>query len=320
MKKIGFYLPHLDLLGTGVSCFDYAYHNEKILGNKSFFICDKNDHRTHPASAEKFKKYLNVIELDGKEDMSALRREAINLNLDAIYTTKPGRISEGRFIEDMPSFIHCCGVVNEPHGTVYAYVSKWLSDTCTQGIAPVVPLMVDLPHSTENLREKLNIPQDAIVFGRLGSDGSWNLPFVNDVINFTVQNNKNVYFLLGNTPKFTTHERVIFHEPFADLLYKRIFINTCDAMLHARHEGESYGVAVAEFSSCNKPVLTFSGSPERNHIATLKEKGLYYNDPNTLYNILNSFAPQPEKDWNAYKDVTPENVMQKFKSVFIDKL
>ncbi len=31
----------------------------------------------------------------------------------------------------------------------------------------------------------------------------------------------------------------------ADLEYKRKFINTCDAMIHSRSEGESFGAAIA---------------------------------------------------------------------------
>ena len=120
--------------------------------------------------------------------------------------------------------------------------------------------------------------------------------------------------------KFINHERVLFIEPFADLNIKRRFINTCNAMLHARNEGESFGAAVAEFSICNKPIITYANSPEKNHIFTLKDKGIYYNDYSTLYNILNNFKPQPEKDWNAYTAFSPESVMKQFQEVFIDKL
>lgn len=319
MKKIGFYLPHLDILGTGVSCFDYAFFNEKMLGNKSYFFCDKDDHRTHIKAKEKFKKQLDVFELNGKENMTELEKYCTDLNIDAVYTHKPG-FQDGRFAKNVPMFIHCCGLHNDPHGHVYAYVSEWLSLHCSQGLHPFIPLMVNLPDTNDDLREALNIPKDAIVYGRLGGDGSWNLSFVNDVIRATVESQSNVYFLLANTPRFCNHERVIFHEAFADVLYKRKFINTCDAMIHSRSEGESFGCAVSEFSSCNKPVITFFHSPERNHIFTLKDKGFYYSDPNSLYNIFKEFTPQPEKDWNAYKDHTPVCIMQKFKEVFIDEL
>ena len=158
------------------------------------------------------------------------------------------------------------------------------------------------------------------MFGRTGGPYSWNIHFVNSVIERILQERSNVYFLFANTDKFINHERVIFHEPFADLVYKKKFINTTDAFLHARAEGESFGASVAEFSLCNKPVITYADSPERNHIFTLKDKGIYYNSPDSLYNILKAFTPNTLEDYNAYRDFTPENVMRKFKTVFIDKI
>ena len=86
-------------------------------------------------------------------------------------------------------------------------------------------------------------------------------------------------------------------------------------MIHARHQGERFGQACAEFSHMNKPVITFSGSPEKSHIDILKEKGIYYDNQNDLYNILTKFTPDATKDWNCYKDHTPEKVMNKFNDI-----
>jgi hypothetical protein len=317
--RIGFYLPHLDIQGTGVSCFDYAFYNEKLLNNESFFFCDKNHPASHPLAEKKFKDNLNVIELEGSENMESLESYCKDLKLDALYIQKTGRRYDNRYIENIPQFIHVVGTHNEPHGKVYAYVSEWLSHACSNNTIPFVPYMIHLPQSKETLREELGIPQDAIVFGRTGGPYSWNIPFVNEIILQILNQRKDVYFLFANTNHFIQHERVIFLEAFADLIYKRKFINTCDAMIHARMEGESFGAACAEFSICNKPVITYYNSPEKNHIFTLKNKGLYYNTPESLYNILLNFKVQ-ENDWNAYKDFTPEKVMAKFKEVFIDNL
>ena len=79
-------------------------------------------------------------------------------------------------------------------------------------------------------------------------------------------------------------------------------------------------MSCAEYSICNKPVITYSGSPERNHIVTLADKGIYFNDPQKLLDILTSFHYDPSQDWNAYKEFTPEKVIQKFKKVFLNKI
>jgi hypothetical protein len=278
---------------------------------------------THPLVVEKFKKNLNLTSLTGQtqeQNMQELESHCKNLNIDAVYIHKTGLRSD-RFVHNVPTFIHACGVVAEPHGTVYAYVSKWLSDTCTQGSAPYVPLIVNLPNIADDLRNELNIPENAIVFGRTGGTYSWNIPFVNNVIHHIVESRPDVYFLFANTDQFIQHKQVIFYSPFSNNITKRKFINTCDAMLHARMEGESFGLSCAEFSTCNKPVITYADSPERNHIDTLKDKGTYYNNDTTLYQILNSFTkPDPSINWNMYQTSDPLLVMQKFKKVFIDAI
>ena len=44
-----------------------------------------------------------------------------------------------------------------------------------------------------------------------------------------------------------------------DLNKKVEFISSCDAMIHARQMGETFGAAVSEFSIKNKPVITCRG-------------------------------------------------------------
>lgn len=319
MKTIAFYQPHLDIQGTGVSYYDYALCNQTILGNKSIMIYDKDDHRSHPLVKEKFEKVMQVIALNGSENMNELKIVCKENNVDALYIQKCGLRHDGRYIENIPLFIHVVGVQNDVHGTVYAYVSEWLSEHCSNRTLPFIPYMVNLPDHSETFRSELGFPENAIIFGRTGGMMSWNLPFVNKAIERILGERHNVYFLFANTWKFMSHPRVIFVDAFADLYVKRKFINTCDAMIHAREEGESFGASVAEFSWCNKPVITYSKSWERNHIFKLGDRGIYYSDEESLYNVFKEFNPL-SGDFNAYRDCSPDKVMQKFKEVFIDKL
>jgi hypothetical protein len=320
MKRIGFYLPHLDLQGTGVSLYDYAFFNQTLLGNKSVMFYDEEHPSTHPLVKEKFQKAMETISVPGRENMPALASLCNESKIDALYFSKCGRQHDGRYIDNIPTFIHANGAQHEPHGTVYAYVSKWLSDHCSGGTIPYVSHIINLPSIDQDLRSKFNIPQNGIVFGRTGGTYSWNIPFVNDVIREIVNIKNNYYFLFVNTTPFIQHERVLFIEPFSDLLLKRKFINTCNAMIHARQEGESFGIAVGEFSFCNKPVITYIQSPEKNHIVTLGDKGLYYSDYNSLKNIFLDPSLFFNRDFNAYKNYVPEKVMYYFNEVFLNKL
>jgi len=319
-KTIAFYQPHLDIQGTGVANYEYAYFNQTLLGNKSYMICDKGHAWTHPLAMEKFKKSMEVIELDGFENMTALENMLKKIKADAVYIQKCGKKHDGRLVKNTPMLTHVVGCENEPHGSVYAYVSEWLSNHCSNGYHPFVPYVVHLPEYSEDYRHELKIPKSATVFSRLGGFYGWDIPFVNNAIIKLLSLREDVYFVFAQTNPFINHERVIHVEAFADLETKRKFINTSDAMIHARSIGESFGMACAEYSFCNKPVITFENSPERNHISTLGEKGLYYKNEETLLEIMKSFEKKPNEDWNAYSDLTPEKVMQKFDEVFLSKI
>ena len=110
---------------------------------------------------------------------------------------------------------------------------------------------------------------------------------------------------------------IIHMEKIIDLERKTQFINTCDAMIHARIEGESFGLSCAEFSIRNKPIITWNGSSDRNHIEVLGEKGIYYSTPQELKDVLLSFDKQPDKDWNAYRCFNPHDAMKTFDEVFL---
>jgi hypothetical protein len=316
--KIAFYQPHLDIQGTGVSNFDYAYFNQKYLGNESLVIYDKNDERSHGLAIEKFKKEMPVIGIDGKEDMDNLSRMIDKEKPDFLYIQKCGYRNDGRFAGNVKNLIHCVGVVNEPHGYKYAYVSQWLSEHCSGNKIPFIPYMVNMPDLNEDLRLDFNISKEIVVVARYGGMYSWNIPFVNKVVREVVETRKDIVFLFANTPKFMVHERVIFIEPFADLHYKRKFINTADYFLHARFEGESFGAAIAEFSYCNKPIITYKKSKERNHLNQLNGHAYLYSYAFTLKKILKRLIKQPiAADWSMYKDHSPEAVMNKFNKIFL---
>ena len=87
-------------------------------------------------------------------------------------------------------------------------------------------------------------------------------------------------------------------------------------MIWARHGGETFGLAIAEFSFCNKPVIaTHSPYMDNAHYYLLGNKGIWYNSIKELYQIILNFNKDEiaKKDWNAYRDYSPEKVMKIFK-------
>ena len=325
--KIAFYSPHLGLRGTEVTMYDFAHYNETILGNESIIIYHPNAPQNDESVIKKFNDRFPVHELVGPnyvfnwmadETVPLLDEKLISNKCDAVYMQKGG-YNDGVYSRVRKNLILCCALTKEPHGEVYAYISKWLSDFMSDGELPYVPSIVDLPDVEENLRKELEIPENATVYGRTGGMDTWSLPWVSKAIFKSLEKRNDIYFIFQNTPRFINHPRVKYIQSTADMTFKVKFINSCDAMIHSREDGETFGVACGEFSLRNKPIITWKNAQQRSHIEILKEKGIYFENENDVFNILTTFdsAKLPHNNWNCYQEFSPEKVMQKFNEVFL---
>ena len=119
-------------------------------------------------------------------------------------------------------------------------------------------------------------------------------------------------------PFMKPSKNVIFLPGTRDLYKKRKFINTCDAMLHARIEGETFGVAVGEFAQCEKNIITYR-SHQNEHMHILGNQCIIYDNCPQLIDILENY-PKYKKDMrnNGYYKYTPEKIIPLFNE-FIHK-
>ncbi len=315
--KLAFYQPHLCLRGTTVAIFDYAFYLRQFFNIEPLIINHFNHVHNNNTAIKRFKKEFNCISIN---DTIELDDTLSKQNADYVYIIKQGFKNDGKLVQNTKMLIHATGMapISEKHGYKYAYVSKWSSQHCSNLQVPYVPHMINLPDENGNIRSELGIPKDAIVFGRTGGLDSWDISFVNKAIFDSLETRKNIYFIFQNTDFPFKHERIKHIMPSQDPIYKVKFINSCDAFLHARSQGESFGIACGEFSSKNKPVITWTGSRERSHIDILGDKGIYYSTEKDIYEILCNFEKQ-EKDWNCYRDYTPEKVIKSFNEVFLNE-
>jgi len=177
--------------------------------------------------------------------------------------------------------------------------------------------MVNLPEVKSNFKEFFNI-KNQLVIGWYGGN-NFEIPFAKQAVIDVASKRKDIVFLFMNQDSFCDLENVIFIAGTTDQYQKVSFINTCDIMIHARERGETFGLAIAEFSSKNKPIITYSLSPERNHIEILQDKGIYYSNFNELSNILFNIQHSDikNKEWNCYQKFTPEIVINQFNQVFL---
>ena len=315
MVNIAFMSNQLGERGTEVAMYDYAHYNEKFLGNTSIILHYKNHYFNSDKAIEKFKNRFKVFAIIEKEELDNILKEN---NIDIFYYEHGGGINDGIISKVSKNCVHAVFGCQK-HGDAYASISKYVPGNNNN--IDVIPYMVNLPNNLDNMREELNIPKDALVISGYGGRDSFNIKYVQETVYEIAKNNPNIYFLFANFDKFTPEiENIIYLEKIVDLEKKVAFINTSDAMVWARTIGETYGLAIAEFSSKNKPVIASKVGWCQAHVEYLGDKGLWYHDSESFKNIILNLDRNEikTKDWNAYKEFTPEKVMSQFKKVFID--
>ena len=316
--KIAFHDNSLSLRGTTVAIYDWAYWTRHYLGVDPVIMYDQ----THPANntdaISKFRKEFPVFSYSNKSEIDTILSD----NDCEYFLMEKGGDPDGVISSVSKNLVNAISGDWNPswiHGDVYAMGSKWLSKITNYQV-PYVPYMVHLPEVEDDMREELSIPKDDLVFGRNGGWETFDLEFVKAAISKVLNERSDVWFVFQFTQPFIKHERVIYLPGSSDMNTKVKFINTCDVMLHARNIGESFGLSCAEFSIKNKPVITYYNSRERNHIDTLGEKGIYFENESDILHILRNLDKKEinSLDWNCYQDYTPEKVVQKFKEVYLD--
>ena len=320
MKTIGFLSNKLTLRGTEVNIYDYADFNESILGNKSIIITRPIDYvlqvsprDVSPLAYNKFHSRFKVEYYINNSDIEDIVRRN---NIDVLYIEKAGSPSDGLVFNCCKTIIHAVFTTLEPHGDLYSPISDALNTMCGTNY-PVLPYMVRVFDTDENLRKELNIPDDAIVFGSYSGADEYTNEDVKRAVSNIVLNQKynNIYFIYLNIDKFGPESpRLKFLPGTSDMRYKRMFINTCNAMLYARNGGETFGLACGEFSISNKPIIAAPGQHSNAHEVILGDDMIKFHSYDELYDIITSW-PKYNKDVsnNGYKKYSPEMVMANFK-------
>tara|TARA_Y100000361_G_scaffold154256_1_gene179117 strand:- start:7815 stop:8777 length:963 start_codon:yes stop_codon:yes gene_type:complete len=314
--KITFHENSLCARGTAVALFDYAYFCKRKFGFDCSVVYNGNSKANDETAINKFKNEFEVVK--PYNDSQKLDNLLEELKPDAFFMEKGGP-KDGIISKICKNWIHAIApcTKNQVYGDRFAMGSRWLSKMSGNEI-DFVPYMVNFPNvHEENFRSEYNIPENAVVFGRNGGCDTFDINFVKQAVADILGKRDDIYFVFQGTDIFYEHDRIIYLPTSSDLYTKVKFINTCDALIHARELGESFGATCAEFSFLNKPVITWLGSRERNHIDTLGDKGFYYNNYEEVLSLFNTFTPDPNKDWNCYKESEPDAVMEKFNEIYL---
>ena len=213
------------------------------------------------------------------------------------------------------------------------YVSKhvqWMADkvgNAEKGVFypnhHVVRNPIEAPYSSDNLREELNIPNDAFVFGRIGRDDD-NIYDSTNIEAYAKIERDNTYFIFVNPSgkcrsdiKRLGIKNAKFIERTTSEVRLSQFFNSLDVLAHARKDGECNPANVWEAAAHRKPVISHYGTTYNGHLETIQDSGFVVlpGDIDEYARIMKAFIDK-EVDYQALSDnayrqwqkVTPEKM------------
>jgi len=315
--KVAFHSRLLTERGSEGAMLDYARLNRSILGNDSVLcLPDQPKFAGHPI-LKKWQEEFPVILYRSKEELG---RRLAQEGVGVLYMTKPGPW-DGFLVPGVKNCIHAQFLCDEFHGDAYAYLSPWMSRMMTGREESFVPFFVPRLESATNLRPRLGIPRSAKVFGRHGGWDTFNIPFARKAVRQHAHERPEDHFVFLNTEPLRGTEKmknVHYLPATVDAGEKAAFLATCDAMIHARWHGETFGLAVGEFAVLGKPVITYGGSRERAHLEMLGDGGLVYQNAEDLCCLLAEFQPRGTKGTSYEEWADSARVMEIFRKRFLD--
>lgn len=275
---ICFNLWTIDGRGMPTSAMNFAHFAETDLGHKSVVLAgpnggagDTDPRRRSDFSQSNYDRICSRFPVRFYDRMEQFLEVAKEMECNIIYTQDNAggentglRVFQGSGIK---TIFHCMGWCHHRNGDLFAVTSSWMQAMYNQG--PIIPLIVTecpraQPGAPQKLRADRDIPIDAPLLCYLGSSGSFNLDSTRNAL-FKDEATTNDWLskvptlhLMFMPPQggIPVHPRIHSVPANSSVDALAAYYATCDAMLHARSNGESFGMAVAEFSRCNKPVIT----------------------------------------------------------------
>ena len=316
--NIAFYIDEMNYRGVANSTYQFALQNKKILKNKSIIFYNKKNYRNQKEVINKFKKKFKVIGISFFKDIEDYKKK---LFINYIYVQKSGE-KNNWVSKKIKTLIHSVYPqrFNQIHGHKFVYISEWLSKNFSNNKISFVPLITEVTKIKTNLKKKLKISKDKLIFGCYGGESSFDLKFAQSAIIDIVKKRKDIVFIFLNIKKFHNHKQIKFFKGTLNENFKKKFINTCDAMIYGRSLGESFGLSIGEFAIENKRIISYRLNRHRAHRFNISTNQLIeYSSYNSLRKIIFNFNKKSFKTSNKYKDYSKKKVIINFQNTFLKK-
>ena len=312
--RVAFITNQLGLRGTEVALAAYAHHARDLWGWDVWFVvrharedAPRNGDCT-PQSIAHYESQFDVVYSGCDAATDAWLEANVDVAVVELYGTPDGWLPSR-----VKTVAHCVFVATHP---LPCTVHTAVSESVARG-APgvhVLPNIADAPEPDGDLRSALGIPPDAVVFGRHGGLDTFDIPWVHGVVQRVAAEHPHIVFIFLNTRRFCDLPNVLHLDATTCPMHKARFVATCDAMLHARDIGETFGLAVAEFALQRKPVITHATARDTEHLRLLGDEATPYRDAHELRRTLTTFRPRRTgpTGYDAYR---PEAVMPLFRTL-----
>ena len=204
--------------------------------------------------------------------------------------------------------------------------NAWLKKGGDAKRSSVLPAPLDKPHTTENYRKELGIPDNAIVAGfhQRADDNIWSyIPLKA----FSTCQNPNWHFVMkGGSTLYRKQaqelglKKIHFLPSDGDNMTVSKFLNTLDIFAHGRRDGETFGAVIAEAIIHGKPCLSHASVTGLNaQKETMGTAGLFATDEKDytekLYSLFSDKALRDQLTLEAQKNSGTYSIENTIKSV-----
>ena len=313
-KRVAFQTNHLDYQGTGRALYDYADLAQTLFGVRPLIFSKNHSANSNAESIARFTHRFDVVFFTHIEEV---RRHLENRNNDVLSLTmfvyQTGDLDTSKW--PIPVIQLAIFKVGARGTHVDVRISE-IIQCPPKRYCPVLPHVVRLPFVAGNWRRRLRIADNHIVFCRHGGLSGFDKES-HQAVEYTLQRDlgRRVYFLLLNTNKNAfSHPRKIHLPAVASFEKVREFINTCDAMMYGSPYGETFGLAIAEFSYCNKPIVIADRHWKGFHTSVLGNGAIRYKTKEQFADIAFGWNKTFHRTQNYYfySQFLPRSVMQNF--------
>lgn len=216
----------------------------KLVGENNYYQGSKKDFF---AIFKKEKIDLVHFNRGGNEDFYTQSIDQIPAETKICETNIYGKDSNKTYIERLSGIF---------------FVSKWLLEKAEwSGKYPAAVLYNPIlpPLNDDTFREEMNIPDDAVVLGRIGRPNIDNGMFIWQVLQSVLRDD--MYFIsIGASDEFIQKTKnlknIINLPPTTSEVEINKFYNTIDILLHYSFEGETFGMKIAEAMIHGKTVIS----------------------------------------------------------------